>query len=524
MTAPVALQPRAAMLRRGAEEALIPALLLALERRLTRAHGEWAVIRIRTIDLRLKLTPSDLASPDCAEALGEDIADQLLGMALIETASARSKHTDAPVRVWRDARQFTAARLAAAAQRQVGPNEVKESVDELLQALTLERPEEISSILTELAAVQELQAMLRQLTLPMLTTLMKAVSPRASPAIAKEIAKAIARHKPTAANPARRRPKPDMPDVRGVEQPHPESPPPQSEMHGEQVDDASPNQVQHNPSPKSTQSGRAVAQSRQPGQADDPQSPNSAPDSTPEAFNSPDPPRKAKSRAPTAYDEPRDEWAFASDDTDPDTNPPMPQSFPSSWCALAYLLPIILKTELPEALWQAGLDEGAVLCRTLALIAGGDADPATRILSRQFPDAPPPVGHVPDWARDEITTGALARAAALVGNRGEIVNRIETLHAWLAVRGGFDLAAWLAAYLLAIFEANSGFALVAGELGQCFARDGRIEIEDDVISIIQPLAAINITMRRAGLDADPGWLPWLEKRMVFVFEGDEDEA
>jgi len=42
--------------------------------------------------------------------------------------------------------------------------------------------------------------------------------------------------------------------------------------------------------------------------------------------------------------------------------------------------------------------------------------------------------------------------------------------------------------------------------------------------VIQPVEAIDIDQRRAGLDADPGWLPWLGKTLSFRFVGGEEGA
>jgi hypothetical protein len=33
-----------------------------------------------------------------------------------------------------------------------------------------------------------------------------------------------------------------------------------------------------------------------------------------------------------------------------------------------------------------------------------------------------------------------------------------------------------------------------------------------------PMEAIDIDLRRAGLDLDPGFLPWLGRKVEFVFE------
>ena len=158
----------------------------------------------------------------------------------------------------------------------------------------------------------------------------------------------------------------------------------------------------------------------------------------------------------------------------------------------------------------------------LGKVAGDEDDPLVRILSRRFPDLPPTVGRVADWAREEVTRAALDHAVALGEDRDVLAGRIALFHACLSVDDGCDFAAWLAAYLLAIFENRTGHTVEPGRFDRCFARPGSIEIADDLIQIVQPLEAIDIDIRRAGLDGDPGWLPWIEKHMAFVFESDEE--
>ena len=70
--------------------------------------------------------------------------------------------------------------------------------------------------------------------------------------------------------------------------------------------------------------------------------------------------------------------------------------------------------------------------------------------------------------------------------------------------------------------AQSGGKVVVGTWGGDYARLLTKNIEDPIlkpkgIEVVQPLDAIDIGMRKAGLDANPGWLAWLGKRLDFVF-------
>jgi len=46
----------------------------------------------------------------------------------------------------------------------------------------------------------------------------------------------------------------------------------------------------------------------------------------------------------------------------------------------------------------------------------------------------------------------------------------------------------------------------------------RIEIDQDDVTIKIPMERIHLSIRKAGLDRDPGWIPWLQKYGKIVFE------
>ena len=57
-------------------------------------------------------------------------------------------------------------------------------------------------------------------------------------------------------------------------------------------------------------------------------------------------------------------------------------------------------------------------------------------------------------------------------------------------------------------------ALVARHL----ARRARVRIDHERIDVILAAEDVDLDVRRAGLDRDPGWLPWLRRTVRFVFE------
>ena len=61
------------------------------------------------------------------------------------------------------------------------------------------------------------------------------------------------------------------------------------------------------------------------------------------------------------------------------------------------------------------------------------------------------------------------------------------------------------------------------DLGQLtdryFARPATVEIDKETIRVMMPSDAIDLSVRRAGLDRDPGWVPWLKRTVKFLFRG-----
>lgn len=61
------------------------------------------------------------------------------------------------------------------------------------------------------------------------------------------------------------------------------------------------------------------------------------------------------------------------------------------------------------------------------------------------------------------------------------------------------------------------------DLGQLtdryFARPATVEIDKETIRVRMPGDAIDLSVRRAGLDRDPGWVPWLKRTVRFLFRG-----
>ena len=88
--------------------------------------------------------------------------------------------------------------------------------------------------------------------------------------------------------------------------------------------------------------------------------------------------------------------------------------------------------------------------------------------------------------------------------------------------GGWDLGAWGAALHLALADLWLGREIAPGALADVFGGAGRIVVDAETIRVIQPMEAIDIDRRLAGLDLNLGWLEWLRKRLEFVFEAEAE--
>jgi len=73
--------------------------------------------------------------------------------------------------------------------------------------------------------------------------------------------------------------------------------------------------------------------------------------------------------------------------------------------------------------------------------------------------------------------------------------------------------------LVVAVVAGTATCLLQSRGGDCnFAIRGRIEDSADRRIVTMPMDAIRLSIRRAGLDSDPGWVPWLSRSIRIVFD------
>ena len=88
------------------------------------------------------------------------------------------------------------------------------------------------------------------------------------------------------------------------------------------------------------------------------------------------------------------------------------------------------------------------------------------------------------------------------------------------------LASQLTGALAALFAARTGetFATLDALARRHLALPATLVDDGERITIELPMASIDLAVRRAGLDRDPGWVPWLERTVRFAFVGGDDDV
>jgi hypothetical protein len=182
-----------------------------------------------------------------------------------------------------------------------------------------------------------------------------------------------------------------------------------------------------------------------------------------------------------------------------------------------YLARLVLEIELAELLWQVGVREADFLAHVVAAVVGGD-DIACRWFGGAF-DHAPELDTIAPWAASEID-GKLSDTYARLEvdlPSSELVRAVGCFAPAIDARTA-AVVARCAAALVNVFCARLGVAADVDLVRKYLCVPGRMEL-DDPLRVVMPMERIDIDLRRAGLDLDPGYLPWLERKVVLQFEG-----
>jgi hypothetical protein len=212
------------------------------------------------------------------------------------------------------------------------------------------------------------------------------------------------------------------------------------------------------------------------------------------------------------------------DSSMPQTDPGAEPREPTGFAGLFYLVGPILELDLAQHLWCAGAAERAFLLETARLLAGDDllSDPAAAAFAGVNPGDRPRLRRLPAWADAEVREKSLASLEARLRRRlddppgpGEVAAVLERAAASLPPAAD-PLALHLAAAVCTFFNLRRGRACDE-PLADILRLRGRLLSAEAVLKVVLPMEAIDLDLRRAGLDFNPGWVPWLERRVEICF-------
>jgi hypothetical protein len=213
-----------------------------------------------------------------------------------------------------------------------------------------------------------------------------------------------------------------------------------------------------------------------------------------------------------------------------DSTPPAPEApppphleatdfVPTRAAGLWYLARLVLQLDLAEQLWAAGVLEGDFLAHVACAIGGPDLadDPCWRWFGGVL-DREPRLDPLPSWACDELAAGRAASLARLVPHApalDPLAGQLPCLAAGDAAAR--DVVARSAAALCTLFCARLGIAPDVERVRSHVRVPGRLELSDP-LRVTIPMEHIDIDLRRAGLDQNPGFLPWVGRKVDLLFD------
>lgn len=245
----------------------------------------------------------------------------------------------------------------------------------------------------------------------------------------------------------------------------------------------------------------------------------------------------AASDGPPASAGPRvDDAAADADRAAPSA--PLPESEDTAAAALAartraaglfYLIGRVLEIDLAECLWAVGVPEGEVLAHVAAALLGDGDDPAWRWFGGAF-DRPPRAPEVEAWAAAEVGERVMHGLGRQLARHGmettpaaldrTLVELADEFPPVTEVGGGLArVVGRAAAALTCMTAARLGRAPDPDLIRTVCHRPGRLELAPDQLTVELAAADLDIEHRRAGLDQDPGQVPWLGRRLAFRFTG-----
>jgi hypothetical protein len=511
---PAELRDSARQLQTAVERGVIQSVLDELERLLHERFGSHVVIRIRHLSLRWRPSAGELASVAEVSRLARDLAAHVIAEVLALPAASRLRPRDPAIALFASERHADVAFLADAADglercwvharsdvAATWHDIVAAGIDSIRETLRwLREMDRVEAVLA--AAPAEVWSAV-EVAVPVVAPAIALLRARVDAATAARGNQATAATAAAGAAPSR-------------------------------VTSSEPIAAATIASPRATESTHAVEHAAPaPGEVTQPDGENAAAhvrgpdtDAVPPHPTSIVPPSQAAPASTTPVIEGGSAPATL-DAGSPDAS----LVLETRAAGLFYLAGRVLEIDLAERLWAAGLPEGDVLGWIACTILGHTDDPAWAWFGGAFHRAPA-IPAVEDWAAGEIAEvvqHALGRRLVRFGvttSPAALGAQLDRLAAVLPPP--VELPALLsrvvsrnAAALAVITGARLGREPDIAELRAICMRPGRLALVPDALHVIMPATAVDIDHRRAGLDHDPGHVPWLGRALRFELAGAE---
>lgn len=285
-----------------------------------------------------------------------------------------------------------------------------------------------------------------------------------------------------------------------------------------------------------------VAPPDRPGPSPQPADPSSSPSPVGKE------PEPAPARAPVR-------WLASSELSEPRRAgaglPDLSEPTPTALAGLLFLVPVLERLGLPELLLaEPALVEQALPWRVLrAVLDQLEADPEEPLRRALAPASPPPpLGREPwlappRWWADLAGEGPLTwrpgpggQALVAAGSPDLVLARwfgppappLSDALAGRTLRTGppVDASLVAAARVLSWVQAAERWCrgAVGRDLAQVVRRPGLVAATRTHIDLVLPYSSLDLDLRRAALDTDPGWVPWLGRIVQYHYVDDAELA
>lgn len=494
---PADLESRAAELRDVVQRELVPQVLEGLERRVHQRLGNDVVLRLRSLPFACSIVAGALADEDLAERLAAEISSAVMSMIDRLSPPERLRPRGEQIAFFADEGHADAAQLADAADGRASWFHRDDTASTWARVLDGGSPS-LAAVLGWLARMDRVDAVLSSPAAPPPDTLFSVLPRESWSAASGRVVDRIVRHIVTAD--AWRR---AAADHAAATSPRSPSVSPAVEQPFVGTGDRAPHARDLAPASAATVAGAAYSPAATaaspPGAADEPVL--AAP-----VVNAPVAPLSAATELPSTH--------MLCAETE--------------YAGLFYLAGRVLEIDLAERLWAAGLPEGDVLVHVAAALLGRD-DVACRWFGGAFSE-PPLTPDVAAWAETELREQVQHALGIRLVRFG-----VETTPDELDLQLG-RLAAELpavtslpgtlartvsraAAALATITAARLGEPPSAALIRTVLTRLGTLTLDPTTLTVAIPIAHLALAHRRAGLDHDPGQLPWLRRRLTITFTG-----